>query len=45
MINVILSVKSTVYAKDDYNWNLSTFICENSWYLKSVAYNLVLAHN
>ena len=30
-------VKFIVHAKKDYSWNLSTCICENSKFLKSIA--------
>ena len=32
-----MNVKIDVSAKKDYSWNPSTFICENSKYLKSIA--------
>ena len=43
MKHVNVSVKIIVSAKKDYSWNLSTYICENSKYLKSIADTLVIA--
>ena len=35
--HVNLNVKIIASAKKDYSWNPSTYICENSKYLKSIA--------
>ena len=43
MKHVNMSVKIIASAKKDYSWNLSTYICENSKYLKSIADTLVIA--
>ena len=35
--NVNVNVKIIIHAKKDYSWNYSTWICENSKYLKNIA--------
>ena len=45
MINVIVSVESTVYANKGNPWSPRTFICENIRYLKSVVDDSVLVRD
>ena len=40
--HVNMNVKIMVSAKKDYIWNPSTYICENSKYLKSIANTSVI---
>ena len=42
IINVNVSIKSTIHAKKDYSWNSSTCICENITSLKCIVDNSVI---